>query len=109
MLRAWPPTDAPAVMEAFQDPAIQRRHARRADYVDEAREWIEGWRSSRQQETAGHWAVVDDDRDALLGRVSLLSCLPLSCRVAERYSLGLSDLGVYQPIMKSMRNQFSKS
>jgi RimJ/RimL family protein N-acetyltransferase len=73
LLRPWLLADAAAVMDAFQDPAIQRWHVRRADSVDEAREWIEGWQSSWLDETGGHWAVVDTDDDTLLGRVALKS------------------------------------
>ncbi|GAB6925777.1 hypothetical protein JCM9803A_62270 [Rhodococcus erythropolis] len=37
ILRPWTRDDAPAVMEAFRDPSIQRWHIRRADSIDEAR------------------------------------------------------------------------
>lgn len=73
LLRPWLLTDAAAVQEAFRDPAIQRWHVRRADSVAEAQEWIEGWRSGWQSETEAHWALVDADSDALLGRVALKS------------------------------------
>ncbi|MCX4821020.1 GNAT family N-acetyltransferase [Streptomyces sp. NBC_01142] len=73
LLRPWLLTDAAAVREAFQDPAIQRWHVRRADSLDEAREWIEGWRSGWREETGAHWAVVDAESDTLLGRVALKS------------------------------------
>lgn len=72
-LRPWLLADAAAVMAAFQDPVIQRWHVRRADSVDEAREWIKGWQRSWLDETAGHWAVADADSDMLLGRLSLKS------------------------------------
>ncbi|NUK13495.1 GNAT family N-acetyltransferase, partial [Streptomyces lunaelactis] len=73
LLRPWLLTDAAALMQAFQDPAIQRWHVRRADSVDEAREWIEGWQSSWQDETGGHWKLVDAESETLLGRVALKS------------------------------------
>ncbi|MCX4586353.1 GNAT family N-acetyltransferase [Streptomyces sp. NBC_01481] len=73
LLRPWRIADAEAVAEAFQDPEIQRWHVRRADSVEEAREWIEGWRSSWHSESGGHWAVAGVDGDRLLGRVSLKS------------------------------------
>jgi RimJ/RimL family protein N-acetyltransferase len=73
LLRPWLLADAAAVMEAYQDPAIQRWHVRRADSVDEAREWIKGWQRSWLDESAGHWAVVDADSDMLLGRLALKS------------------------------------
>ncbi|MFD4116287.1 GNAT family N-acetyltransferase [Streptomyces niveus] len=72
-LRPWRITDAEAVTEAFQDPEIQRWHVRRADSVEEAREWIEGWQSSWSSETGGHWAVAGAEGDGLLGRMSLKS------------------------------------
>jgi RimJ/RimL family protein N-acetyltransferase len=73
VLRAWLPGDAPGVRDAYQDPDIQRWHVRKADSVEEAREWIEGWRNAWQQETAGHWAVVGAHDGTLLGRLSLKS------------------------------------
>ncbi len=73
LLRPWLLADAAAVMDAFQDPAIQRWHARRADSVEEAQEWIEGWQSSWRNETEVHWAVVDADDGTLLGRIALKS------------------------------------
>jgi len=71
MLRPWRLADAEDVRAAFQDPAIQRWHVRRADSVAEARTWIEGWQSGWRNETSGHWAVVDAEADTLLGRISL--------------------------------------
>lgn len=63
--------DAAAVAAAFQDPAIQRWHVRRADSVDGAREWITRWQRGWLDEREYHWAVVDYDTDTLLGRVAL--------------------------------------
>lgn len=77
ILRPWLIADAAAVVEAFQDPAIQRWHVRRADSVDEARGWIEEWQGTWRQETHIHWAVAAGDAHAdagtLLGRLSLKS------------------------------------
>lgn len=73
LLRPWLPDDAGAVHAAYQDPAIQRWHVRSADSVAEARAWIERWRGSWRSETAGHWAVADEESGALLGRISLKS------------------------------------
>ncbi|MGA4843020.1 GNAT family N-acetyltransferase [Streptomyces sp. G45] len=70
-LRPWDPEDAPAVYAAFQDPLLQRWHARVADSVDEARAWIETWREEWYEEKSAQWAVVDADSDAVLGRVAL--------------------------------------
>lgn len=73
LLRPWTLDDAPAVMEAFQDPAIQRWHVRTADSVEETRDWIAAWQRGWREETGGHWAVVDAGGDTLLGRMSLKS------------------------------------
>ncbi|MEU4181010.1 GNAT family N-acetyltransferase [Streptomyces sp. NPDC026589] len=72
LLRPWLPKDAAGVVKAFQDPAIQRWHLRRADSEEEAREWITQWQRGWRDETGAHWAVVDA-HDMLLGRVSLSS------------------------------------
>jgi ribosomal-protein-alanine N-acetyltransferase len=73
VLRPWRLADAEAVREAYQDPAIQRWHARTADSLAEAREWVEGWRRGWRDETGCHWAVAGAGSDALLGRISLKS------------------------------------
>lgn len=70
-LRPWALTDAPAVYEAFQDPVLQRWHARVADSEDEAREWIEGWIADWAEERTATWAVVDAVTDEVAGRVAL--------------------------------------
>ncbi|MFG2671069.1 GNAT family N-acetyltransferase [Streptomyces sp. NPDC048445] len=72
-LRPWLLTDANAVREAFRDPAIQHWHVRRADSEAEARGWIETWRSEWPSERGAHWALVDVESDALLGRIALKS------------------------------------
>ena len=71
LLRPWSLGDAKAVMDAFQDEAIQRWHVRRADSLSEAREWIAGWQGDWAGETGAHWAVVEAETDVLLGRVAL--------------------------------------
>jgi ribosomal-protein-alanine N-acetyltransferase len=43
LLRPWSLDDAQAVMDAYQDEAIQRWHVQRADSLAETREWIAGW------------------------------------------------------------------
>jgi RimJ/RimL family protein N-acetyltransferase len=82
LLRPWLLTDAPVVMAAYQDPAIQRWHMRRADSLAEATEWVEGWRAGWLAESSAQWAVVDAASDAVLGRVAL-KCMNLSDGVAE--------------------------
>jgi len=71
LLRPWNLGDAQAVMDAYQDEAIQRWHVQRADSVAEAREWIAGWQRGWAAETGAHWAVADAQRGILLGRAAL--------------------------------------
>ncbi|NUT36931.1 MAG: GNAT family N-acetyltransferase [Hamadaea sp.] len=71
ILRPWLLVDAPAVQEAFDDPEIQRWHVRRAESVEEARGWIESWRETWQRETDIHWAIADERKGTVLGRMSL--------------------------------------
>ncbi|MEU8892245.1 GNAT family N-acetyltransferase [Streptomyces sp. NPDC048442] len=75
LLRPWLLKDAAAVVKAFQDPDIQQWHLKRADSEAEAREWITQWQRGWQDEVAAHWAVVDVDSEAVLGRVSLQSVI----------------------------------
>jgi [ribosomal protein S5]-alanine N-acetyltransferase len=71
LLRPWILGDAQAVMDAYQNEAIQRWHVQRADSLAEAREWIAGWQGGWAAETGAHWAVVEADSDVLLGRAAL--------------------------------------
>ena len=71
LLRPWSLDDAPAVMDAYQDAAIQRWHVMRADSLAETREWIAGWQGGWAAETGAIWAVVDAESDTLLGRAGL--------------------------------------
>ncbi|MEV0321260.1 GNAT family N-acetyltransferase [Streptomyces sp. NPDC050658] len=71
VIRPWSVDDAPAVYEAFQDPVIQRWHARVADSVDEARGWIDGWREAWAEERDAYWAIADTATDAVVGRIAL--------------------------------------
>ena len=71
LLRPWSLDDAEAVMDAYQDEAIQRWHVRRADSLAETREWIAGWQGGWAAETDAIWAVVDAESDTLLGRAGL--------------------------------------
>lgn len=72
-LRPWTPADAPALVAALRDPAIQQWHRRRADSEDEARSWISAWCVEWDAETNAHWAVVDAATDTLVGRAALRS------------------------------------
>jgi ribosomal-protein-alanine N-acetyltransferase len=58
-------------VDAFDDPEIQRWHLRRANSVDEARQWITGWKAGWAKEAELNWALVDRAKDSLMGRVSL--------------------------------------
>ncbi|MEU1332373.1 GNAT family N-acetyltransferase [Streptomyces sp. NPDC005865] len=71
VLRPWSSADAPAVYEAFQDPVIQRWHARVADSESEVRGWIEGWRGAWEEERDAYWAVAEGGSDVVVGRVAL--------------------------------------
>jgi RimJ/RimL family protein N-acetyltransferase len=71
LLRPWSSGDAQAVMDAYQDAAIQCWHVQRADSLAEAREWIAGWQSGWVAETGAHWAVVEAESGILLGRAGL--------------------------------------
>jgi [ribosomal protein S5]-alanine N-acetyltransferase len=71
LLRPWSLDDAQAVMDAYQDEAIQRWHVQRADSLAEAREWIAGWQGGWAAETGASWAVADADSGILLGRAAL--------------------------------------
>ncbi|MFG2647634.1 GNAT family N-acetyltransferase [Streptomyces sp. NPDC048436] len=71
IIRPWSPDDAPAVYEAFQDPVIQRWHARDAESVDETRGWIEGWRKAWTEERDAYWAIADAATDEVVGRIAL--------------------------------------
>ena len=71
LLRPWSLGDALAVMDAYQDEAIQRWHVQRADSLAEAREWIAGWQGGWAAETGAHWAVADAGSGVLLGRAAL--------------------------------------
>jgi [ribosomal protein S5]-alanine N-acetyltransferase len=71
LLRPWSLDDAEAVMDAYQDEAIQRWHVQRAESLAEAREWIAGWQGGWAAESGAHWAVVGTGSDILLGRAAL--------------------------------------
>jgi len=71
LLRPWSLGDAQAVMDAYQDEAIQRWHVQRADSLAEAREWIAGWQGGWAAETGAHWAVTDAGSGILFGRAAL--------------------------------------
>lgn len=67
-LRPRADADASAVVAAYQEPGIQRWHARSLT-IDEAEEWIAAAHESWAAETAASWAVDLDG--ALAGRMTL--------------------------------------
>lgn len=69
LLRPFAPGDAPAVVVAYQDPAIQRWHARTMADVAEAAAWIADRNARWQNERGADWAVVRGGE--LVGRVGL--------------------------------------
>ena len=78
--RATPPwslDDAPAVMDAYQDEAIQRWHVMRADSLAETQEWIAGWQ--------GGWAAETDAIGQRLTRIAA------RCRSGRSEAPGVSD------------------
>lgn len=78
--RPLTPTDAPWIIEAFEDPAIGFWHFRRLT-VQDALDWIHESARRWGDEEGGNWAIVDDD-DKPLGRLGLHS-VSLRFGVAE--------------------------
>ncbi|MFI6047454.1 GNAT family N-acetyltransferase [Nocardia sp. NPDC051321] len=71
VLRPWTAEDAPAVLEVYTDPSIQRWHVRSADSVAEARDWIERWAGTWRAGVGAHWAVTEVASGRLVGRAAL--------------------------------------
>jgi [ribosomal protein S5]-alanine N-acetyltransferase len=69
-LRPLVATDSGWLIEAYQDPQIQRWHLRRFDSVEEVGRWIRRWESAWAAETDVRWAITDD-ADRPLGSVGL--------------------------------------
>jgi RimJ/RimL family protein N-acetyltransferase len=70
VLRPWEASDAPVVLEAYQDPAIQQWNLRTFDSLAEAGAWIAQWEGQWLAERDGCWAVTDG-AGAVLGRAAL--------------------------------------
>ncbi len=70
-LRPWVAGEVPALLAAFEDPAIRHWHMRRIDSADEAREWIAGWADRWEAETDAGWAAVERGSGELLGQAAL--------------------------------------
>ena len=72
LLRAWRPSDAPAVAAACQDPEIPRWTTVQMPYrEDDARAWLEGVVAIDERGEAVHWAVVDASAHELAGSLTL--------------------------------------
>ncbi|MFF2652323.1 GNAT family N-acetyltransferase [Streptomyces sp. NPDC058045] len=76
LLRPWRTEDAPAVHRAFQDPLLERWHARSCRSIAEAAEWIGQWQAAWPGEQDAFWAVAEADSGALRGRVALRGIRP---------------------------------
>lgn len=72
LLRPWTAADAPAIVDAFRDPDVQRWHARTVDSISEAEELIEGYARGWRAESSATWAAVTATGE-VLGRVALRS------------------------------------
>jgi RimJ/RimL family protein N-acetyltransferase len=70
VLRPWRAADAPVVLEAYRDPAIQQWNLRAFGSLEEAGDWIGQWGGRWRAERDGCWAVTDG-AGAVLGRVAL--------------------------------------
>jgi ribosomal-protein-alanine N-acetyltransferase len=72
-LRPWAPSDAEALIEAFQDPEIRRWHLRELTSPEEAQVWIASWSDRWEAETDGSWAIVDSGSGVVRGQTGLRS------------------------------------
>ncbi|WP_338699123.1 GNAT family N-acetyltransferase [Streptomyces sp. Q6] len=70
-LRPAESSDAQAIYEAFQDPALRFWHARTMESPQEARTWIEGTHEDWRSERAAQWIVARAGDGAPLGRMAL--------------------------------------
>ena len=68
LLRRWRVSDAPAIVDAYRDPDIQRWHVRSMS-ADEASAWALSWAARWADETGAGWAVEADGM--IVGRVGL--------------------------------------
>lgn len=68
VLRPWLASDAPAVVDAYRDPDIQRWHVRSMS-EEEASAWVLSWADRWAAETGAGWAIEADG--VIVGRVGL--------------------------------------
>jgi ribosomal-protein-alanine N-acetyltransferase len=76
LLRPWVSLDAPDLVEAYQEPEIQRWHARSMT-VAEAEQWVADAHEAWTHETGASWAV--DLGGRLAGRMTLKFHLGDAC------------------------------
>ena len=76
LLRPWAGVDAPEVVAAYQEPEIQRWHARSMTLA-EAEQWIADASAAWTNETGASWAVEHERR--LAGRMTLKFYLGDAC------------------------------
>jgi RimJ/RimL family protein N-acetyltransferase len=69
LLRPWEPSDAPAFLAAYQDPAIRHWHTRQPESEEQVLELFDHYRQAWAQETAASWAVTRGGE--VLGRMAL--------------------------------------
>jgi len=69
LVRPWQLGDVPALLNAYQDPAIQHWHVRSMTDAAEASAWIESWPRRWEDETGADWAVTAAAE--LVGRIGL--------------------------------------
>jgi RimJ/RimL family protein N-acetyltransferase len=67
-LRPWTSDDVPALVAAYDEPAIRRWHTRSMT-IAEAAGWVAHAHRGWTTETSASWAVMD--QDSLVGRMSL--------------------------------------
>lgn len=67
-LRPWTSSDVPAVVAAYDDPAIRRWHTM-SMAPSEAEQWVTAAHRGWTSETSASWAIVN--QDMLVGRMSL--------------------------------------
>ena len=70
-LRPWMLSDAPSVLEAFNDNDIIRWHTRRMTSLAEAEEWIRTAHNAWTEEKSSGWAIVDTSDESVLGRCAM--------------------------------------
>lgn len=79
VLRPWVLSDVPAVVQAYQDPAIILWHGRTMTF-DDAREWVLHWVDRWQEETGAGWAIARGGE--VIGQISL-RCIDLENGAGE--------------------------